>query len=98
MHEERTLDSFPAGLVPHSVAIHSVAQKDIALQRDPLASVIEFMCGEPGLLGIAMANCSSGWMSVMVVLKYRFITDYAKIPSCTLPAVSVRRKSRPEYR
>jgi hypothetical protein len=76
MHEERTLDSFPAGLVPHSVGIHSVAQKDIALQRDPLASVIEFMCGEPGLLGIAMVNCFQ-----RLDVRDGSLTDYAKIPS-----------------
>jgi hypothetical protein len=60
MHEERTVDSFPAGLIPHSVGIRSVAQKDIAHQRDPLASVNGFMCGEPVLLGRAMVNCFQG--------------------------------------
>jgi hypothetical protein len=56
MHEERQMNAFPAGLVPHRVGIRSVAQKGIAIQSDPLASVLEFMCGEPFLLGIAMVN------------------------------------------
>jgi hypothetical protein len=57
MHEERQKNAFPAGLVPHRVGIRSVAQKGIAIQRDPLASILKFMSGEPLLLGIAMVNC-----------------------------------------
>jgi hypothetical protein len=125
------MNAFAAGLVPHRVGIRSVAQKSIAIQRDPLASVLDFMCGEPFLLGIAMVNSfqrkvRDGHVDALLldegkrfkrtqqpVLVYRFqfphhdlivaegsgprvIRDYAKIPSCTLPAVSVSLKSRPE--
>jgi hypothetical protein len=51
----------PTGLVPHCAGIRSVAQKDIAVQRDPLAGILVTMRDQPLLLSLAIANSFGHW-------------------------------------
>ena len=50
------MNSAAAGLVAHGASIRSMAKKDIALQRDPLAAILVTMRAEPFLLGFAIRS------------------------------------------
>ena len=54
------MNPYPASLVPHRTSIRSVAEKDIAIQRNPLTGVLAAMFDEPLLLSLAMVSLFQG--------------------------------------
>jgi hypothetical protein len=56
MHQERPMNPSPAGLITHGAGIRSVTEKNITIQRDPLAGILVTMRTQPLLLSLAIAN------------------------------------------
>jgi hypothetical protein len=50
------MDPFPASVVPHGARVRSMTEKDITVQRDPLAGILATMRAQPLLLNLAVVN------------------------------------------
>jgi hypothetical protein len=55
------MNPLPPGLVPHGARVRSVAQKDAAVERDPLAGIFVAMRDKPLLLNFAVTEFFERW-------------------------------------
>jgi hypothetical protein len=56
MHKERPMNPSPADLITDGAGVRSVAKKNIAIQRDPLAGILVTMRAQPLLFSLAIAD------------------------------------------